>query len=269
MPKPRANLVTLARERGVVRDRESSQPPPRRVAVADHEETRHAPDRPAALGGKLRRESSLSVEPEEHRLGIRHDGLDLDDEQDVAARMARKDVDRAAFPANRERRLHLDGPAPAAKPTNERFDDRRMVLVQQPIEHLAAPSKPKVELRSERRDCLRNGVNRHARQLAAIDLRDLRSREAGLVRDVLLALARPDAKRSVLAPEPNLIHERIMARAASLAVIASSSAADDTVHAATGGQRADAGGIGLKRLGRWQLNEVGAAGSRNAPVGGV
>ena len=60
--------------------------------------------------GDVGRQPRLAIERPQHRLEVRHDGLDLDDEERSGRWVEGEDVDRAAFAADVER--HLGGDLP-------------------------------------------------------------------------------------------------------------------------------------------------------------
>src|SRR5256885_17194025 len=61
--------------------------------------------------------------------------------------MQGENIDGAPLAADRERDLNPDSETMGAKPLNHDFDDRRMRLIQQPIEALAMPPDAKLNLR--------------------------------------------------------------------------------------------------------------------------
>ncbi len=176
-------------------------------------------DAPTTLSREIAREPSLAIDPVEHRLRVRDDGFDLDDDERAGGRVEAEDVDGPALAPDGERRFDLHGPTRCSQAPNDGFHDRGVVLIEQAVERLAAPSEPEIHLGTECDRGTDDRTNRDAGQLAAVDQRDQRSREAGLVGDVLLALALANPKGPELATESELVHLRIIGDEPSPAVI--------------------------------------------------
>jgi hypothetical protein len=119
-----------------------------------------------------------------------------------------EDVDRAAFAADRERRLDGRVPAGVPQPTDERLDQVRMRLVEQPIQSLPVPANPHVKRCTK---CLGRSADRRHRdaiQLPPFDARDRRPRDSYAPREVDLAPAPFEAQRTDRVAEPDRIHDR-------------------------------------------------------------
>ncbi len=163
------------------------------------------------------RKPDLSIEPMERRLRIRDDRLHFDHQQRARARVKREDIDRATFSPDRERDFDLDRPSEASKTTDDQLHDRGVALVHEPVQLLSAPPQPDVEICSECCGSSDHGAHRDAIDPAAIDQRDLGSREARVNRDVGLATLEANPEGSELTAESKSIHSRMVTDVHSLA----------------------------------------------------
>lgn len=116
---------------------------PSRGSIVRQDE--HAPDGhglPAALAGNGRPNPRLAMDTGQGRLDVRHDGLDLDHEQDARDRVPRKDVDRAALARDLEGHLRECDSALDGKQTEHLLDHPGVIAIEQTIELLALPQDP-------------------------------------------------------------------------------------------------------------------------------
>jgi hypothetical protein len=87
----------------------------------------------------------------EHRLAVRHDRLDLDDEDRAGRAVATEHIDRSTLAADRERDLDENVPVEIGEERGNPLDQASMRRVEQPIEVLATPAQARVQACLERR----------------------------------------------------------------------------------------------------------------------
>ena len=118
------------------------------------------------------RESHLLVVLAADQLGRRDVGLDLDDHDRTVCRTQPEHVDRAAFAVLRVRHLEDGLPAERLQAVGNQLGERRVVLVEQPLELGATPSRSEVEARFERSEDRSQTAERQVLEPAMLDARD-------------------------------------------------------------------------------------------------
>ena len=165
---------------------------------------------PATDRDHLAGEARFAIQPMKRCLGVGDDRLDLHGQQRAERRMERHDVDRTTFTPDGERDLDIDDPAGASKQPYEAINEGGVGVIDQSIETLASPPEVEVDVRSERRSDVHERGDRHPVELAPIDGRDQRARDAGLRGDVLLAALLADPQGPEVPPESKSIHAAIV-----------------------------------------------------------
>lgn len=140
----------------------------------------------------------------ESRLGVRHDRLDLYDEDDPGQSMKGEDVDRATLAPHREGNLNRHLPAGCTKQEHERVHEPGVRLVEQPVESFAIPPKADINGRTNRRGDRSERRDRHGLDFTRFDLRDERARCPGEPANVLLSQAPAHSNRPEATPEPKI-----------------------------------------------------------------
>jgi hypothetical protein len=82
LPQPAPHLEAPNRESGFVSSGEPRDPPTRRCRVAHDEQSGNAARLPSAIVRDLGSETRLPIKHVKRFLAVRHDRLDLDDEDD-------------------------------------------------------------------------------------------------------------------------------------------------------------------------------------------
>jgi hypothetical protein len=209
LPDPASYLdVSIGKSRTVGRD-EARDPQSGGRGLPNDEQPANTPTLPASLLGQLRRQAGLAVEPVEHRLRVRNNGLDLDHEQARRGRVPRQNVDRAALAQDRERHLDRDIPASFAEQYHRRVDESGVRLIEQPIEAFAAPAQLQIEARTQCTCDSAQDPERNDRNLAALDLRNHPSRYVGQTSEILLSEAASNAKRPKTSAENDIHRARV------------------------------------------------------------
>lgn len=129
----------------------------------------------------------LLREGHEHRLEVRQDRLDLDDEQHACSRMPRDDIDRPALAELVERQLGDRLPAKRTQLGESQLDQGRMTSIDQAIDHAALPAKFDALGDLERPADVAKASDGDANQLATFDERDGLLVDAGAARNVELS----------------------------------------------------------------------------------
>lgn len=167
-----------------------------RAAFADHHQTGDLGRRPTPLGGDPARQPYLAVEDVDRRLHVRHDRLDLDDQQGLCRPMPGEDVDRAVLPVDREADLRDRLPTRLAKQPEDELDEGGMVGIEEPIGGLAVPVHAHPEPRPERLQDPLQCPNRETPGAASFDSSDERLRDGSPFGEVPLAPSATEAERS-------------------------------------------------------------------------
>ena len=107
----RRTARVLRRERSIERRGEGADPPPLRSAAGQDDQLRHGSHAPASLGSDHWCDPRLPIDTRQQRLDVRHDGLDLDDQQRAVDGMPGQHVDRSAFAEVIEGRLRARPPS--------------------------------------------------------------------------------------------------------------------------------------------------------------
>src|SRR6185503_10722592 len=129
-------------------------------------------DVPPARFGELWRETCFAVEPMERGLAVGDNRLHLDAQKRAELRVKSEHVDRAALAPNIEGDFDFGDPAVSREQLDDRFDDRGMILIEEPVESLSAPSEPEVDVCPDRRRRPPERADRDAVELTTIDRRD-------------------------------------------------------------------------------------------------
>ena len=153
LPQPLANGSATDWKSGSIRLPECVDPPARRRRVADHQQASDSATRPPTRPRDIGSKSCLAIDAAEGGLRVRDDRFDLGDQNDPRRPVISEHVDRATFPADRERHLDIGLPAVASKAPDELLDEAGVRLVEQSIQTFAIP--PKTDLQG-RVECLRH-----------------------------------------------------------------------------------------------------------------
>ena len=167
---------------------------------------------PAPLPRDLRRESTLPVQRAEHLVDVGDVGLQLDDEDRPSRRVPGEDVDDPALSVDRERHLRREDPGRqlVPEPFRDRLVKRRVSRVDQPVEVAGTPPglkfDPDLECGADRA----HGIDRQWSDVATLDSRDGRLRDASDGSQVALAPSPALPNHPDHGPEPLIIHrERV------------------------------------------------------------
>ena len=136
---PSTHLGRPGRQARAERGGMGFDPAPGRPVVGKDQDPRSLDRRPTARVCDLGPETSLSIEPREHRLHVRHDGLHLDHQQDSCSRMEAQDVDRASLPTEIEGDLRHGLPAARFQDRDRSFDEVGVSCIGQSVEPFAVP----------------------------------------------------------------------------------------------------------------------------------
>jgi hypothetical protein len=206
--KPAANLDAPRRQGCIERRGVLMHTSPGGSIVRQYQEPRHAAHEPASLTCDLGREPGLAVENAKHRLEVRHDRLDLDDEERPGRWVEREDVDGAALAADVER--HLGGDLPPHRPETAQHPLREVGVsaVEQPIEAFALPQQSHGHRPAERRRHADQDVQGDAIGATALDATNDTPRHVRRTGETLLRPATSTAQRSHPESESHDIHGR-------------------------------------------------------------
>lgn len=126
--------------------------PTSRSRSSDDEEPSDRDRLPTALGRDLPAEPSLPIERHERRLHVRHDRLDLHDDEHAESGMPREEVHGAALAADPEGDLGGHLPAGRAEHRGDALHKSGMLRIEQPVERLAVPVESNGEPSAQRVD---------------------------------------------------------------------------------------------------------------------
>lgn len=122
--------------------------------------------------------------------------------------MPREDVDRAAFPEFGICDLDLDVPAQGSETIRYESNDRRMSLVDEPVERGTAPPDVDCNQPIEGRNNPPDDADRDPVKMSALDQRDEILRAAGLCGEVRLSPALPLAESADRTADTLIVHCR-------------------------------------------------------------
>jgi hypothetical protein len=179
---------------------------PRGPVIRKNQEARHTCDPPAAFSRDLGRDTHLSIERAKHRLQVRHDRLDLDDEQRSARFVKGEDVDRPAVSAHIERDFGDCDPSRRLKQLQNALGQVSVGRIKQSIESFSVPQHPDAQGRPECRRDADERVHGDPIGLPVLDPTDDRSRYADGVCESLLRPSPSTAKCPHRQAEPDHIH---------------------------------------------------------------
>lgn len=188
--------------------------PSRGSAVRDDEESPDGRRGPPELSGDLRSEPGLPIECRQRALQIRDHRLGFDDEHNSGGRMPGKNVDRAAFAADRERHLGRADPPRGPKRDHDLLHQASVVGIQQPVEGFSVEIEADGNPGTERAGDPIEGSDGQAIGTAALDASDQRLRHSGSAAEIDLAPASPTAQGPNPAPKPDAVHGWIIAKPA-------------------------------------------------------
>lgn len=170
---------------------------------------------PPRVAGKNSRQAHLLVELSQGRLDRCELRLDLHHKKGPCGLVECQDIDRSAFPEVRIGRLDTHHPARSLQPFDESSHERRMPLIDQPIERTAAPPSNELDPRIEAREHQAQCSDRHPVQLTAFDDGDQRLADAGGGCQVGLAPEASSAKSPDRAAELEITHAEMVTPIAS------------------------------------------------------
>ena len=190
-------------------------PPTVRRAVRNDDPDSHPAIRgngPAHLLSDGTSQTPLPVDRADELIHVRDVGFQLDDQQHPRGSVVAKDVDHAAFAADRERHLGSDEPArKIAERPGDLFMEPRVVGVQQPVQVAGAPPAEDIDPHVERGRDAPQRRHRERVEMAPLDPRDRRRRDSRLARDVDLPERPTDPNGPKGAAQPLIAHGRTVA----------------------------------------------------------
>lgn len=204
--EPSANLDSPGRQGGPKRSGMLPYPSPSGSIVRQDQKARDSSHAPPSFAGYLLGEAGLSIERPKHGLEIRHDGLDLDDQERPCRRVEGEDIDSPALAPDVEGHLGRDLPFDATKLAQHQLGQVRVSHVQQPIETFALPEQPHVDGAAKRRRHSHQNVDWDAVGSAAFDTTDDAPRNARRGGEALLRPPSAAPECPHREPEPDRVH---------------------------------------------------------------
>ncbi len=219
LAQPSSHGPPLHRKRSRIGVGKCRDPPSGGGRVPHHQQARHSSWRPPTTARYPRRETGLAIQRVEHRLGVRHDRLDLHDQKRAGTSVACQHVHGSALTKDRERNLHGRLPSFVLEQPDDTLDQARVRLVHQPIETFASPSKPHLQVSLERRGQSSDLADSHGIDVPAFDQRHGRAGRRGTRGQIRLSPTMTHPKGAHLRSESYRIHASIVAAAPARAVI--------------------------------------------------
>ncbi|HEX8025652.1 MAG TPA: hypothetical protein VF484_05580, partial [Candidatus Limnocylindrales bacterium] len=167
---------------------------------------RARPPTDTALGDPVAREPDLLVVLPKRRLDRCELRLDLEDCDRSATRVEAQQVDAAAFAELGVGHLRDHLPAQGAKPSRGGFDERRMPIVEEPIEVAGTPPDDAIERCVEGGEHRADEVKAIAARVAALDIGDGSLAASGPSREIELPPPSATSQRSADATDSRVIH---------------------------------------------------------------
>jgi hypothetical protein len=175
---------------------------------------------PAQARGHPRRQAALPIQSPEKLVDIRDLGLELDHEQQVAGWVIRKEVDDTALAAEGERRLGRAEPGTdLTEPARDEFVQARVARVEQSVEVSGSPPRDQVKSDVQDRSDATEGREAGLAEVAALNPRDGRPRNAGNSRNVGLSQTTAKSDLPQHRPDPLVVHRPSLTFGRSLRLI--------------------------------------------------